>query len=40
MAKIADGDAWAMPSTIENPAAVTDISEVLDSMGYPKNTEK
>jgi propionyl-CoA synthetase len=31
--KIADGDEWAMPATIEDPTALDDISSALKSHG-------
>jgi propionyl-CoA synthetase len=36
MAKIADGDEWTLPETFYNPAALTEISNVLNGLGYPK----
>lgn len=34
MAKIADGEDWKMPATIEDPAALDDIGEALRAIGY------
>ncbi len=36
MRKIADGDAWKMPATIDDPATLDDITAVLRSVGYAK----
>jgi propionyl-CoA synthetase len=33
--KIADGEAYTMPATIDNPAALEHLTEVLVSLGYP-----
>ncbi|RVU86461.1 propionyl-CoA synthetase [Leucothrix sargassi] len=38
MAKIADGDEWTMPATIDNPEIMDEVSEVLTELGYPKNS--
>ena len=35
MRSIADGEAWKMPATIDDPAIMDEISEVLNSMGLP-----
>ena len=35
MAKIADGDEWVMPATIDNPMIMDEISDTLNDMGYP-----
>ena len=37
MAKIADGVEWNMPATIDDPASLDEITEVLKQLGYPKN---
>ncbi len=34
MVKIADGDEWKMPATIDNPAVLDDIEAALKNMGY------
>ena len=31
--KIADGEAWRMPATIEDPAVLDDFHEVLVGLG-------
>ncbi len=36
--KIADGIQYAMPATIEDPAALDDMSRTLSRMGYPRKT--
>ncbi len=35
MRKIADGEAWTMPATIDDPAVLQEISEALIELGYP-----
>ena len=35
MRKIADGEAWNMPATIEDPAALDEIAVSLSAAGYP-----
>ena len=34
--KIADGVEYAMPPTIEDPAALDDMGRVLSRLGYPR----
>ncbi|GLQ06272.1 propionyl-CoA synthetase [Sneathiella chinensis] len=36
MRKIADGEEYKAPATIDDPAILTEISEVLKQAGYPK----
>jgi propionyl-CoA synthetase len=36
MVKIADGQAWKMPATIEDPAILDEIRLALQSLGYAK----
>ncbi len=36
MVKIADGEAFKMPATIDDPAILDEIAEALKSIGYPK----
>jgi propionyl-CoA synthetase len=36
MVKIADGQAWKMPATIDDPAILDEISSSLQSLGYAK----
>jgi propionyl-CoA synthetase len=36
MAKIADGEEWTMPATIDDPAILDEIGVVLKTIGYPK----
>ena len=36
MRSIADGKDYRMPSTIDDPASLTEITETLKSMGYPR----
>jgi propionyl-CoA synthetase len=35
IAKIADGTAWKMPATIDDPASLQDIAQALETLGYP-----
>ena len=37
MQKIADGESWQMPATIDDPVILDEITESLQSVGYPKN---
>ncbi|ROR34533.1 propionyl-CoA synthetase [Inmirania thermothiophila] len=37
MKKIADGVPWKMPATIDDPAILDEIAEVLRGLGYPKS---
>jgi propionyl-CoA synthetase len=37
MKKIADGVAYTVPATIDDPAILDEITEILHSMGYPKH---
>jgi propionyl-CoA synthetase len=34
MAKIADGESWNMPATIDDPAILDEIKTALQSIGY------
>jgi len=34
MKKIADGEAWTMPATIDDPAILDEITAALQSIGY------
>ena len=34
MSKIADGEAWTMPATIDDPAILDEITEALRQLGY------
>ena len=36
MRKIADGEEWAMPATIDDPAILTEIGDALGTLGYPR----
>jgi propionyl-CoA synthetase len=36
MRKIADGEVWELPATIEDPAVLSEITDVLVSAGYAK----
>jgi len=38
MRKIADGEAYAMPSTIDDPAILGEIEETLKRVGYAKKS--
>ena len=35
MVKIADGEAWKMPATIDDPAVLDEIAVALKALGYP-----
>lgn len=35
MGKIADGEDWQMPATIDDPEILDEITEALNSIGYP-----
>ena len=37
MKKIADGDEWKMPATIDDPAILDEIQEALQSLGYARD---
>jgi len=34
MKKIADGEAWNMPATIDDPAILIEITAALQTVGY------
>ena len=36
MAKIADGEEWSMPATIDDPVILDEIAAALKTIGYPK----
>ena len=36
MAKIADGEDWSMPATIDDPVILDEIGTALKTIGYPK----
>lgn len=36
MAKIADGESWKMPATIDDPAILDEITLALKGLGYPR----
>jgi len=36
MVSIADGSAWKMPATIDDPSILDEITEALQSLGYAK----
>ena len=35
VAKIADGESWKMPATIDDPAILDEMADALKSLGYP-----
>ncbi|MBC7146658.1 MAG: propionyl-CoA synthetase [Thioclava marina] len=37
MVKIADGQDWKMPATIDDPAILDEITEALKGLGYPRS---
>ena len=38
MRKIADGEEWSMPATIDDPLIITEVSDALGTLGYPKES--
>ena len=36
MAKIADGDVWSTPATIDDPVILEEVAVALKTIGYPK----
>jgi len=36
MVKIADGEAFKMPATIDDPAILDEIAEAMKPLGYPR----
>ena len=36
MRKIADGEEWRMPATIDDPAILDEIAAALAKLGYPR----
>ena len=38
MAKIADGQSWTTPATIDDPAILEEIAEQLKTIGYAENS--
>ena len=36
MAKIADGEAWSMPATIDDPVILEEVAAALRTIGSPK----
>ncbi|NNF63431.1 MAG: propionyl-CoA synthetase [Acidimicrobiia bacterium] len=39
MRKVADGDDWSMPATIDDPLILDEIGEALGSLGYPRGDD-
>jgi propionyl-CoA synthetase len=39
MRRIADGQAYQMPATIDDPAILPEIEEALSALGYPQKTQ-
>jgi len=37
MARIADGEEWTMPATIDDPVILDEIGASLKTIGYPKS---
>jgi propionyl-CoA synthetase len=37
MRAIADGKEWKMPATIDDPEILTEITEALLTIGYPRS---
>ena len=40
MKKIADGQKYAIPATIDDPATLDEIAEALGTVGYPRELVK
>jgi len=40
MRSIADGEAWSMPATIEEPAALDEVSSALKGLGYARSVDE
>jgi propionyl-CoA synthetase len=40
MRRIADGDPYQVPPTIDDPAILDEIKAALQSLGYAKETER
>jgi len=38
IAKMADGEPWKMPATIDDPAILDEIATALKSLGYPRGS--
>ena len=38
MRKMADGESWTMPATIDDPAILDEIGNRLGQLGYPKTS--
>jgi propionyl-CoA synthetase len=36
IAKIADGEPWTMPATVDDPEIFAEIGEALETLGYPR----
>ncbi len=34
--KMADGETYQIPATIDDPAILTEIAEALSTLGYPR----
>jgi propionyl-CoA synthetase len=39
MGKIADGEPWTMPATIDDPAILDEIGGALATVGYTRSRE-
>ncbi len=39
MQKIADGETYKMPATIDDPAILSEITAALKAKGFPSNPE-
>ena len=38
--KIANGEDWQMPATIDDPAILDEITEALKTLGYPPKAKR
>jgi len=37
MRRIADGEPWTVPATIDDPAVLDEVVTALDQLGFPRN---
>jgi len=38
--KMANGEDWAMPATIDDPSILDEMQDILTQLGYPEGTAK
>jgi propionyl-CoA synthetase len=39
MRRIANGEPWTMPATIDDPAILDDVAAALRTLGYPRGSK-